>query len=197
MSNQTRPYTTEYQRINARIFRALLNKPVGFYSLDSDHLGDEHREFELSENKNGDRSIIFTIQNKPHTVNLKVDNRSASTKLYLCCPYCHKQRQSLYAIKTAYACRECIGLHYASQSERPQDRLIRRIRKQRQKLWGSEHHDINNVLKHAHHFEKPKYMKQETFDKKRNTITHLESKYWRVEAINMEKIYGDLLAKIP
>ena len=174
----------------------LLDKPVGRYSLESDYLGDEHREFELSENKNGDRSVIFTIQDKPHTVNLRINNRSVSTKLYLCCPYCHKQRQSLYAIKTAYACRECIGLHYASQSERPQDRLIRRIRKQRQSLWGSGHHDINNVLKNAHHFEKPKYMKQETFDKKRMNIANLENKYWRVEVVNMEKMYGDLLVGI-
>ena len=155
MTTQTRPYTTEYSRINA--------------------------------------IIIFTIHNKPHTVNLRLDNRSASNKVYLSCPYCHSQRQSLYAIKTAYACRECIGLHYPCQSERPKDRLMRRIRKFRKELWGYDWPEVNNMFSHIHYWPKPKYMKWASFDKKRNAITHLESQYWKIQAASMEKTYGSFM----
>ena len=196
MSNQTRPYTTEYQRINARVFRQLLDKPIGTYEFSNGSLGNEHRKFKLIENENGVRSVIFTINNKPHKIDLRLDNRSVSNKLYLCCPYCQKQRQSLYAIKNAYACRECVGLHYPCQSERTQDRLMRRIRKQRQSLWGSDYPDINNMFKHTHTLAKPKYMKWETFVKKRNAIDHLESEYWKSQVVSMEKTFGNFMGGI-
>jgi hypothetical protein len=196
MRNQTRPYTTEYPRIYAIIFKQLLDKPVGNYSLSKGSLDDAHRKFELKENDNGDRSVTFTINEKPHNIDLRLDNRSVSNKLYLCCPYCHKQRQSLYAIITAYACRECIGLHYPSQSERPKDRLMRRIRKKRQCLWGSDYPDINNMFKNAHYFYKPKYMKWESFAEKRSAIFYLERKYWKVQAASMEKTYGKFMDRL-
>jgi len=184
MSNQTRPYTTEYQRINARLFKSLLTKPVGSYSFSGDHLSDDHKKLELTENKNGDRVVIFTIDNKPHRIKLSVDNRSASTKLYLCCPYCRTNRESLYAIKTAYACRGCIGLHYASQSERPKDRLLRSIRNKRQSLWGNRE-NINNL---CFTFDKPKHMKREVFNIKRYEIINLEQAYLGFVSLQIEKI---------
>jgi len=184
MTTQTRPYTTEYHRINAIIFKQLLDKQAGSYSLSNGSLGDEHRKFELVDNKNGERSIIFTIQNKPHRIKLSVDNRSASTKLYLCCPYCKSNRQSLYAIKTAYACRTCIGLHYASQSERPKDRLLRSIRNKRQSLWGNRE-NINNL---CFTFDKPKYMKREVFNIKRYEIINLEQAYLGFVSVQLERL---------
>ena len=173
MSNQTRPYTTEYHRINANVFKSLLTMPVGNYSLNSEHLSNDHCKFELSENKTGDRVIVFNIDNKPHRIKLSVDNRSASTKLYLCCPYCKTNKESLYAIKTAYACRTCIGLHYASQSERPKDRLLRSIRSKRKSLWGNR----ENVCNMSYHFDKPKHMKRETYYAKQHKIIRLEEAY--------------------
>jgi hypothetical protein len=196
MSNQTRPYTTEYPRINAIIFKQLLDKPLGSYSLSNGSLGDEHRKFELKENEKGDRSVTFIINSKSHKIDLRMDNRSVSHKLYLCCSYCHKQRQSLYAIKTAYACRECIGLHYPCQSERPKDRLMRRIRKKRQSLWGSDYPDINNMFKNANDFFKPKFMKWEKFVEKRSAIFSLERQYWKVQAESMRKTYGKFMDRI-
>ena len=196
MTTQTRPYTTQYHKIKAIIFKPLLKTAVGNYSLDGSSFGDEHRKFELKENENGERSVIFIINEKPHKIKLSVDNRSASNKVYLCCPYCRNQRQSLYAIKNAYACRECIGLHYPSQSERPKDRLMRRIRKKRQDLWGSDYPDINNMFKNAHHFFKPKFMKREKFAEKRDEIFYLERQYWKVQAASMEKTYGKFMDRI-
>ena len=188
---QTRAYTTEYQRINASVFKSLLTKPVGSYSIHCDQLNDEHTKLSLKENKNGVRYVTFTINDKPHTIGLKLDNSSASNKLYITCPYCQKQRQSLYAIKYAYACRQCIGLEYASQSERPKERLMRRIRKLRKELWGYDWPDVNNMFEQVASWPKPKWMRWKTFEQKRNKITELEKRYWPMADIQMKAMFGD------
>jgi hypothetical protein len=189
---QTRAYTGEYHRISASIFKNLISVPLGTYSLRTEYLSDEHNKFALKENENGIRYLTFTINEKPHRIALKYDNRSASNKLYITCPYCHKQRQSLYAIKNAYACRQCIGLHYACQSERPQERLMRRIRKLRKELWGYDWPDVNNMFKKVLCWPKPKFMRWKTFEKKRNKIIELEERYWPManEEINRFLMLG-------
>jgi hypothetical protein len=188
---QKRAYTGEYHRIHANIFKSLLTKPLGSYSLNSDYLSDEHRKLALTENENSFRFITFTINKKPHQIALKLDHSSASNKLYITCPYCHKQRQHLYAIKYAYGCRQCIGLHYASQSERPNERLMRRIRKLRMELWGNDWPDVNNMFEQVMYWPKPKWMRYKTFDQKRNKITELEKQYWPMAIAQMKTTFDD------
>jgi len=188
---RTRAYTSEYHRINANVFKSLLTKPLGNYSLNTEHLSNDHQKLTLKENKNGIRYVTFAINDKPHHIALKLDNRSASNKLYITCPYCHKQRQSLYAIKYAYGCRKCIGLHYASQSERPNERLMRRIRKLRKELWGYDWPDVNNMFEQVAYWPKPKWMKWKTFEQKRGKITELEKKYWPMVITQMKTTFGD------
>jgi len=188
--NQTRAYTTEYHRIHANVFKPLLKAPLGNYSISSEYLNDNHRKLKLEENKNGVRYVTFTINDKPHHIVLKLDNRSASNKLYITCPYCQKQRQSLYAIKNAYGCRQCIGLHYASQSERPQERLMRRIRKLRKELWGNDWPFVNDMFEQVAYWPKPKWIRWKTFEQKRNKITELEKRYWPMAVKQMETMFG-------
>ncbi len=188
---QTRAYTSEYHRIHANVFKPLLTAPLGSYSLNTKHLSDDHQKLTLKENKNGVRYVTFTINDKPHQIALKLDNSSASNKLYITCPYCQKQRQSLYAIKYAYGCRQCIGLHYASQSERPQERLMRRIRKLRKELWGYDWPDVNNMFEQVTYWPKPKWMRWKTFEQRRNKITELEKRYWPMAITQMENTFGD------
>jgi len=57
------------------------------------------KNIKLSENKNGIRYVTFTINDKPHYIALKLDNRSASNKLYITCPYWQKQRQTFMRSK--------------------------------------------------------------------------------------------------
>ena len=189
---RTRAYISEYHRIHANVFKSLLTKPLGSYSLNAKHLSDDHQKLKLEENKNGIRCVTFTINDKPHHITLKLDNRSASNKLYITCPYCQKQRQSLYAIKYAYACRQCIGLHYASQSERPQERLMSRIRKLRKELWGYDWPDVNNMFEQVAYWPKPKWMRWKTFEQKRNKITELENKYWPMAIAQMDRNFSML-----
>jgi len=188
---QTRAYTTEYHRISAKVFKKVLSASLGGYTLNSDSLSIEHKSLTLTESNNGTRLMTFTINDKSHQIALKLDNRSASNKLYITCPYCQKQRQHLYAIKTAYACRECIGLHYASQSERANERLMRRIRKLRRELWGSEWPEINNLFKHIKFWPKPKFMRWKTFEQKRDKIAELENRYWPMAVTQMKTTFGD------
>ena len=169
----------------------LLTSPLGIYTINSEHLSDNHSKLVLKENKNDVRYVEFTINDKAHKIALKRDNRSASNKLYITCPYCQKQRQSLYAIKYAYACRQCIGLHYASQSERPNERLMRRIRKLRKELWGYDWPDVNNMFEQVAYWPKPKWMRWKTFNLKRNKITELENKYWPMVDAQMKTTFGD------
>lgn len=189
--SQIRAYTSEYHRIHANVFKSLLTQPLGRYSLNSDHLSDDHQKLVLKENENGVRYVTFTINDKPHKIALILDNSSASNKLYITCPYCQKQRQSLYAIKYAYGCRECIGLHYASQSERPQERLMRRIRKLRKELWGYDWPEVNSMFEQVSYWPKPKWMRWKTFNEKRNKITELEKRYWPMAITQMKTIFGD------
>jgi len=133
--NRTRAYTSEYNRIHAKLFKPLLIGKLGGYTINNDALSHEHKTLQLSESESGIRIATFTINDTPHQIALKLDDRSASKKLYITCPYCQKQRQHLYAVKFAYACRECLKLHYATQAERPRDRLMRKIRKKRISIW--------------------------------------------------------------
>ncbi|QBY03732.1 hypothetical protein E2K93_04765 [Thalassotalea sp. HSM 43] len=187
---QTRAYTSEYHSIKANLFKSLLTKPLGNYSISSGYLSHDHKKLSLDENDNGIRYITFNINNKPHKITLKLDNRSASNKLYITCPYCQKQRQSLYAIKYAYACRECIGLHYACQSERSQERLMRRIRKLRKELWGYDWPDVNNMFENINYWPKPKYMRWNTFIERKNKISLLEQQYWPQAIEQMKATFG-------
>ena len=175
---QTRAYTSEYHRIQANVFKPLLTSKLGSYSINSDRLLADHKKLKLEESENGIRYLTFVINDKPHQIVLKLDNRSVSNKLYITCPYCQKQRQHLYAIKYAYVCRQCINLHYASQSERPQERLMRRIRKLRMELWGNDWIDVNNMFEQVAYWPKPKWMRWKMFEQKQNKIIELEKQYW-------------------
>lgn len=188
---QTRAYTSEYHRIHANVFKALLTKPLGNYTLNSKQLSDEHKKIKLSENKNAIRYVTFTINDKPHHIALKLDNRSASNKLYITCPYFRKQRQHLYVIKSAYVCMQCLGLHYVCQNERPQERLLRRIRKLRKELWGYYWPEVNNMFEQVAYWPKPKWMRWKTFEQRKNKITELEKQYWPLAIKQMETIGGD------
>lgn len=187
---QTRPYTSEYQRIPAKLFCNLLDAPVGNYSINSDQLSDEHKAFKLIETERWPRIAVFTIKGKEHLIPLQLDNRSASNKLYLVCPYCQHQRQHLYAVKNAYSCRKCLGLHYASQSERHKERLMRKIRNKRKKLWGADWPDVNNMFENSMYWAKPKCLHWKTFYKAQEELKQLERQYWPMIDLHFNSMFG-------
>ena len=177
---QERTYTTACHRLYAKFFKQVNELPLGNYRLDSALLSEQHKHLKLVEFKSGERAAIFNIGGKSYQINFRLDDSSASNKLYITCPYCKNKKQHLYVITNGYACRNCLGLHYTCQSEGSQDRLARRIRLLRQKLWGSDWPEINNLLKHPTYWPKPKWIRWKTFNQKQEEIRLLEIKYWAV-----------------
>ena len=192
---KTRSYITQYHRISAITFKPLIKAPLGEYVINGEHLSKDHQKLVLTENSDHVRVATFDIQGHSHQIALILDNRSASNKLYISCPYCQKAKQHLYVVANAFACRSCLRLHYPSQSERPQDRLMRRIRKLRKELWGSDWPEVNNMFNHVHNWPKPKYMRWETFEKKRNKIVQLENQFWPMSIAQMKVTFGDSFMK--
>lgn len=189
---QHRAYTGEYHKLYAKTCKTLLNAELGKFNYNITCYSEEHQTFELKE-VNNIRYLSFIINDREHQIALKLDNRSASNKLYITCPYCQKNKQHLFAFKNGYACRSCLGLHYGCQSERPQERLMRRIRKLRVELWGADFPFVYDMFDQCKYWPKPKWMRWATFEKKRSHIVKLEERYWPLVRAQMERMnYGEL-----
>lgn len=176
--SRRRAYTTEYCRISAIAFKPLLKDKSGYYTLTSDQLSDQHKQFELIWGGDDHVVVQFTIDQKKITLHLIQDERSASNKLYIICPHCHTRRQHLYAATNTYACRGCLRLHYPSQSERKNVRLRRKMRNKRIKIWGEDWPHVTNLFENAHSWPKPKGLHWKTFFKGLDELAQLEIKYW-------------------
>jgi hypothetical protein len=188
--NQTRSYTDSYQRLSAKSFKKLLDAKLGNYTFEGIKQSKEHCQFELIAADEWPRAMIFTINNKKIPVPLQTDNRSASNKLYLVCPYCVKQRQYLYASKSSYICRECLKIHYRCQSESKIDRLARRIRKERAQIWGYDWPDRYNLMECSMWWPKPKGLHNDKFDKAKTELYKLEQEYDHLSNIKLARMFG-------
>ena len=81
-------------------------------------------------------------------------------RAYFLCPYCGRRCLGLFSNHGAFECRKCAGIHYESQSERPERRARRRMNNIR-KRFGI---DANYAdLSHVEPWEKPKGMHWSTF----------------------------------
>lgn len=175
---QTRHYVSEYYSISAITFKQVIGAVKGNYRIDglSKNLTDEHASFSLVSNNRWEHIALFTIKGQEIPVPLQHDNRSASNKLYLVCPYCVKNCLRLYALKTTYACRGCAKLHYPSQSEREPERLARKIRKNRKAIWGNNVSGIDDLFSSSY-WPKPKGMRHNTFKQKRDALLKIEERH--------------------
>jgi len=176
---QSRHYTCEYYRIHALWFKEMLTSRLGQYSIPFDQLSKEHQVFKLIETKYWGRIAEFNIKGQKIPIPLKIDKRSVSNKLFFICPYCRHQRQHLYAVANTYACRKCLNLQYACQSERLADRLARRIRKLRAVIWSKEPYDTVSLFDSCKWYPKPKWMRWEKFNRERDKVIDLENRYWK------------------
>lgn len=179
---QKRNYAGQYHRIYAKWFKPLLAEPIpekekNKFKIPVDWLSKSQKSFKLFKGVDYPRVMMFEINNQQIPVPLQTDNRSASNKLYLICPYCTKQKQSLFVLKNTYSCRDCANLHYACQSESKLGRLDRRIRKIRTKIWGADYPDKNNLMEASMFWPKPKGLHYSTFAKAQRELNTLEHEY--------------------
>ena len=185
---RTHNYTLEYRRIFARSFKNLLNGPLGDYQINADWLDEEKSKFKLIKCDEWPLLMLFNIKGVDTPIPLVTDSRSASTKLYLICPYCATQKQHLHVTKRTFACAKCLKLHYASQSESEQDRLARRIRKLRVKTWGRTWPEINNLFEGSFNWSKPNGLHESTFQCITMKLIALETRYWKISIAMMDRM---------
>lgn len=169
-----RDYTVEYSKLPANTFKKLLTAPLGKYTYTTN---TKSYPIELKQLKSGLRYMRLDCDGTQLEIGLIECDKSASNKLYITCPYCQVRRQHLHQFNRGFACRECLGLSYASQSEDKQQRIARRIRKLRQKVWGNIE-DINNLTVLSQRFRKPQNMHTSRFEKIQNQLVQLEDSYW-------------------
>jgi len=182
-----RQYTAAYTRLFARDLKDLLTLPLGNYSLTDE---SSSISIELKELDNGVRFFrtINTIDRQE--IGLIKCDKSASKKLYLTCPYCQIKRQHLYEFKKGYSCKACLKLSYASQSEGKQERLARRIRKLRKKIWDN-FPDINNLIESSEYFPKPKYKRWAKYELERAQVIELEKEFWGLASSQFHRVFGE------
>ncbi|MCL1036465.1 hypothetical protein L2750_04775 [Shewanella submarina] len=82
-------------------------------------------------------------------------------RLVFLCPSCCKKRLHLYGAANGWACRVCLKLHYSVQSMGTEERLRKRIRKQRKAIWGAD--ASLDTLEWSYPFDKPKRARRQKF----------------------------------
>ena len=81
-------------------------------------------------------------------------------------------------------------LSYASQSEGKQERLARRIRKLRKKIWDN-FPDINNLIESSEYFPKPKYKRWAKYELERAQVIELEKEFWGLASSQFHRLFGE------
>ena len=184
--SRRRRYTSELYKLPAKAFKELLTSKLGTYQLDGEGIPASFKQFELKQHNEQIRYAAFKRDNDKLEIALLTCSKSVSTKLYITCPFCQNQKQHLYIFTNGFACRNCLNLNYASQSESNQERLARKIRKVRRKLWYDQV-DTSNLTESALYFPKPKYKKNAKFEQQKTKLLELERKYWQLSDKKLDK----------
>lgn len=180
-------HTSELYKLPAKAFKNLLTTELGTYQLDGEGITTSFKHFELKQHIEGIRYATFERENDNLEIALLTCSKSVRTKLYITCPFCQNKKQHLYIFKNGFACRNCLNLNYASQSERKQDRLARRIRKLRSSIWGNLV-NVNNLTESARYFPKPKNKHWVKFEYDKAVLQELEKRYWILAEIQISKL---------
>ncbi len=109
-------------------------------------------------------------KNKQHSYTIPFEKQSCNYggyRYFFRCPICKKRMRKLYFTSGAFLCRKCLNLGYHSQILVPSTRNML-LTSKIEKLLKSKGGDL---------YEKPKYMKQKTFEKLRDKYFEYEEKW--------------------
>lgn len=178
----TRNYTSEVSRINTKQLKTLISNPVQ-YQITS---GKKKITVQV---KGG--TIVYELPNNSVVLG-KIDKTALSYgwRYWFICPHCQTRRGTLYFTNKQIACRKCFNLHYPSQSESQMDRLRRKIINKRDRLFKSNDSEYNDLFNNCEYFPKPKGMSHKRYEIERNKLVNIESTYWRIARVFVEKICG-------
>ncbi|MDX2370703.1 MAG: hypothetical protein QNK36_20260 [Colwellia sp.] len=88
------------------------------------------------------------------------------------CPECNKRACVLYG-GTIFKCRSCHGLVHKSRNESALDQAIRRLHKEKDKLYANDDISLYDSVEWLH---KPKWMRYKTFEQDKRKLIELENK---------------------
>jgi hypothetical protein len=99
------------------------------------------------------------------------------------CPECSKRACVVYG-GTIFKCRSCHSLVHKSRNESSLDQAIRRLHKEKDKLYANDNISLYDSVKWLY---KPKWMRYKTFERKRNKLISLEH---RITVLMMVEFEG-------
>ena len=184
MRNRTRNYTRQLPQLTLADFKAMRSMFANGATV-----------LKKSTSKG---AVIFTLAGehiKAEIGGSAVDLRAITTKAgygsrsWYCCPHCGSRRASLFVGRSDIACRDCWGLHYASQSEGQLDRMRRAIWKKRAEIWPN-YEPAMSLFNTCYQFPKPKGMRWQTFKLKRSEAAALESAYFQAFKPIVDRLTG-------
>ncbi|WP_419793034.1 hypothetical protein ACN09C_07045 [Serratia fonticola] len=189
MKEQTRSYTDALPRIGLTFLgnmrRNLANVPDGHAIYTTTECGT------LCVTRNGN-GYTATINEHSFRLSLTTTNAGYGVRHWYLCPHCHQRCAKLHIGRKDIACRQCWGLHYASQSEDRLSRMRRLMRSKRLAIWPHDTPELMNLFKTPFHFAKPKGMRWETFERKRWQLFRQEERYWKVFIPAIERLTGKI-----
>jgi len=189
MREQTRRYTDALPRIGlaylGNMRRDLADVPDGHATYATTESGT----LWITRNGNG---YTATINGHSFRLSLTTTQAGYGVRHWYLCPHCHQRCAKLHIGRKSIACRKCWGLHYASQSEDRLARMRRLMRSKRLAIWSHDTPELMNLFKTPFHFDKPKGMRWETFERKRWQLFRQEERYWKVFMPVIERLTGKI-----
>ncbi len=167
---QFRRYIDGQPRIKATDCKSLYNSDVGAQGYFT-WPGGRQVYYKVRHAEGWDRVAEFSYKGVKTPAPILKTKQYLGERYWLVCGACLKRRTALYFnFYNQIICRECAGLHYACQSERPAVRIERKIRKKRLKLWGPG----QSLLDSSQRYSKPKWKRWHTFEKEKQEVARLE-----------------------
>lgn len=173
----TRNYTHDYPALSGPMLKRLLSLSPAQSLRWQSYRGKLLEVHRLS--ASGDMPRFYVRLNDGNAIFTLESTRTAFNGLrwWFTCSHCLRRCGARYWTHNAIACRQCLNLHYQSQSEAPRERELRRVRKMRQAIWGEDEPDVNNLFRRPDSFPKPKGMHRRIFEEKCNQLTLKENQY--------------------
>lgn len=184
MRKRTRWYVTALPSVGHNGLKILKHS-----TLDGQGLKYDTRKGWLTILRQGD-SYVATINEHSFSLSLTTTQAGYGLRYWYVCLYCQRRCARLYIGSKHIACRKCFNLYYASQSEDNLARMYRLIRSKRRAIGSADTPELMNLFKSSFEFEKPKGMRWETFERKRNELRLLEEKYWNTFVPMIDQVIG-------
>lgn len=186
MRDKTRSYTTQLPSLSPKDLKAMRQLFI-----------DGAKAVQTSSSS---ANIVFTVDGEHYRatigervlpLRITTTTNGYGVRHWYVCPHCHNRKAKLFIGRNDLACRDCWGLHYASQSEDRLARMRRTIFKKRAAIWKN-YEPARSLFNDCYRLPKPKGMRWETFTEKRAKVLELEQRYFIAFRPVLDRINGTI-----